>query len=226
MTTPNAIRTQIDGLIQYLIEVGFSDDQNWPFEREIDNNTIEVTFPGSTHIAIAMKDISYSEIYDHLKSERAYLVRMADGALIQMMYIFREQQIERHRLAFYPSPYLEKFQNDPDLYLEDEIYADIIAKNIVPFPLRFDFDGNDAAFVEVEHPKSHLTLGQYKNCRIPVSAPLTPFQFIEFVLMNFYHTAHFKCCNSPNFRHHVGGSFERSIARSEQGIVHIIVPAA
>jgi hypothetical protein len=57
---------------------------------------------------------------------------------------------------------LEEFQNNPDVYLEDELYADVIAKCNVPF--------------------SYLTLGHYENCRIPVTAPLTPHWSIDFIL--------------------------------------------
>lgn len=60
---------------------------------------------------------------------------------------------------------------------------------------------------------SHLTIGQYKNCRIPVVRPLTPSQFITFILRNFYHTAYNKYCQKLtqyNF------SFDATITKSEQ----------
>ncbi len=115
---------------------------------------------------------------------------MLDGALIQMSYRVKNDLVETHRLAFFPSPYLEGFQNEPDLYIEELVYAEVIWKNIVPFPLRFDFDSREGVYEELRHPKSHLTLGQYKNCRIPVCAPLTPYHFVSFLLRHFYHTAY------------------------------------
>jgi hypothetical protein len=42
---------------------------------------------------------------------------MPDGAIIQMMYVFKNDSLERHRLTFFPSPNLEEFQNNPDIYL-------------------------------------------------------------------------------------------------------------
>ena len=114
---------------------------------------------------------------------------MLDGGLIQMFYTFKAGILASHRLAYFPSPSLEAYQNEPELYEEDEIYADILAKNVVAFPIRFDFDNNDKLFKPVSHPKSHLTLGQYKNCRIPVSAPLSPIVFMKFILRNLYSTA-------------------------------------
>ncbi len=58
----------------------------------------------------------------------------------------------------------------------------------VPFPVRFDFSDDPERFIEVHHPYSHLTLGQFKNCRIPVCAPVSPFVFGGFILRNFYNT--------------------------------------
>lgn len=106
--------------------------------------------------------------------------------------------------------------------MEDEIYADVVARSIVPFPLRFDFDARDGVHVELTHPKSHLTLGQYENCRIPLSSALTPFWFVDFVLRNFYHTAFNKyAAQLPTFTE----VFLESILAAERRVIHVQVPA-
>lgn len=222
MPTPQDIKIQIERLVSKLIESGLSDDQNFPVEKSATAKVTEITFSGAHHTSVAMKDTSYVDIYDRLKKERAYTVRMVDGALIQMMYAFNGSELERHRLAFFPSPHLEEFQNAPEIYLEDEVYADIVAKNIVPFPIRFDFDSREGVYKTLGHPKSHLTLGQYTNCRIPVSAPLMPIHFIEFLLRNFYNTAHNKYCN--NLTLHKKDIFKVSIVAEERDVVHIQIP--
>ena len=114
---------------------------------------------------------------------------MLDGALISLRYRFKDGAICEHTLSYFPSPDLEHFQNEPEVYLDDEVYADIIAKNIVTFPVRFDFSDDQKKFVDIHHPYSHLTLGQYQNCRMPVCAPLGPLVFGGFILRNFYNTA-------------------------------------
>lgn len=146
---------------------------------------------------------------------------MIDGALIQIMYKFHENSLQSHRLAFFPSPYLEEFQNNPEVYEEDCIYADIIKKNIVPFPLRFDFDCRKEVVVAIDHPQSHLTLGQYHNCRIPVSAALTPSIFIDFILRNFYNTAYNEYSEKISKYNEV---FINTIEKSEQDLSHIQLP--
>ncbi len=222
MLTFRDINTQINCLIINLIELGLADDQNPSFEKQCGDGLVEITFPGAQYTSVAMKDTTYVEIYDRLKEERAYIAKMADGSMIQMMYAFRNGELERHRLAFFPSPYLEEFQNSPEIYLLDEIYAEVVAKNIVPFPIRFDFDDGEEVYEEVVHPKSHLTLGQYRNCRIPVSSPLMPFHFIEFILRNFYHTVHNKY--SQELRRMHSNVFDSSIQQAEENIVHVQIP--
>ena len=88
MPTITEIKIQIDSFVTKLIEFGLSDDQNFPILRQTGHH-VEITFQGAEHTSsVPMKNNSYSNIYDHLKEERAYLVKMADGAIIQMMYAF------------------------------------------------------------------------------------------------------------------------------------------
>jgi hypothetical protein len=221
MLTPSEIKQQIDRLVLYLVEAGLSSDQQFCFQRPKAKNVIEITFPGSEHVSVALKDTHYTAVYDHLARERAYNFKMMDGAMVQMMYVFNGPNLQRQRLAFLPSPHLEEFQSSPEIYLEDEIYADIISKSVVPFPVRFDYDSREEHYKELEHPKSHLSLGQYENCRIPVSSPLTPFHFVQFILRNFYHTAHQKYADKlPTFNH----SFAETIEATERCVIHVQVP--
>ncbi len=194
MLTPEQIRRQVEKLTADVVGLSLCDRQNFPALRDLGSGYKEVGIGECENLSFALKNVPYHEIYSELDRTQTYNIRMLDGALIQMMYRFKNNRIETHRLAFFPSPFLEEFQNNPEIYLEDEIYAEVIDKNIVPFPLRFDFDCREGVFVEVDHPKSHLTLGQYQNCRIPVSAPVTPYSFINFLLRNFYNTAYKKYC--------------------------------
>ena len=222
IVNPERIRRQINELISYLMKVGLADDQNSAFWRSAKAKVVQITFKGSEHVSIALRDREYNEIYRVLAQQRAYNVKMLDGALIQMMYEFIDSHLHRHRLAFFPAPNLEEFQNDPEVYLADEIYADVTSKNIVPFPIRFDYDARGESHRELTHPKSHLSLGQYSNCRIPVTSPLVPSWFIDFVLRNFYDsetTRYVEKLPASNY------SFDRSISSAECSIIHVAVPA-
>ena len=221
MPTPNQVKSQIDRLVRRLVENGLADDQTCAFRQDGRNRAVEITFPGADFVSVALRDRPYDEIYDELSRNRAYNLKLLDGGLIQMMYTFQNRTLISHRLAFFSSPYLDEFQNDPEIYMDDENYADVVARNIVAFPIRFDYDAQAHTRQEIAHPKSHLTLGQYRNCRIPVTAPLTPEHFMDFILRNFYHTAFTQFADrSPSFSR----SFADSILQSERGLIHMTIP--
>ena len=221
MPTPNQIKNQINRIVGYLIEVGIADDQDFAFQRSGIDGSVEITFQRARQVSLALKDYAYNEIYQRLLNARAYNVKLPDGAMMQMMYGFVGDELLRHRLAFFPSPYLEEFQNHPEIYLDDEIYADVVARHIVPVPVRFDYDARKEVHRELVHPKCHMTLGQYEGCRIPVTSPLMPNRFVDFILRNFYHTAFLRHADGfPTF----SGSFPESIVLSERSVMHAVVP--
>ena len=221
MPTPSGTKIQIDQIVRYMTDTDLSDAQNFPCLDYRNRPLVGVSFPGAEHIPNAMDDRPYEEIYGDLVRLRVFNVKMLDGALIQMTYQFNQRTLVKHRLAFFPSPYLGDFESDPQTYYDDELYADIVANNIVHVPIRFDYDARDDLHKILTHPKSHLTLGQYKNCRIPVTSPLTPLQFIDFILRNFYYTAHVEHSGRlPN----VNAKFPTSISPAERGVVHIAAP--
>ncbi|MCG7929950.1 MAG: DUF2290 domain-containing protein [Candidatus Thiodiazotropha lotti] len=221
MPSPEALRQQLERLTADMIGLGLCNRQNFPSMRDLAEGCREVGFTQDGGLSLALKNVPYADIYTELDRRHSYNIRMLDGALLQMMYRFRGNQLESHRLAFFPSPFLEEYQNNPDIYQDDLIYAEVIEKNVVPFPVRFDYDAKPGVAVDVDHPVSHLTLGQYQNCRIPVTAPITPFHFISFVLRNFYNTAYKEFCASLSVFPDV---FDASISENEKALIHISTP--
>lgn len=202
-----------------LIGCGIADDQNFPALRQLSRNRWEISFDGAEHVTIALGDIDYDKIYQELLEKRSYNAKLIDGGMLQIMYRFEGIEITQHRLSYLPSPSLRPFQDDPETYFRDELFVDIVSRHIVPFPLRFDFDKTAAQ--DVNHPACHLTLGDVGGCRIPVSAPLTPRWFIEFVLRNFYQTERHNFVNElPGHRLY----FNSTITLNESRLIHIAVP--
>jgi hypothetical protein len=216
MITPELIRRQVESLTADFIGLGLCNSQNFPSYKN-EGALQEISYSGRGHLSIVLKNQPYGEIYSELLRSNSYNLKMLDGALIQLMYRFENGVLKSHRLAFFPSPDLTEYQNNPEIYDDDDIYADIVMRNIVVFPIRFDYDCTEGVFEEIHHPKSHLTLGQYKNCRIPVSAPLTPYLFLQFILRNFYNTAYKKHTDSITlFKEY----FDQTIFDSETLIGH------
>ena len=185
--------------------------------KKLQNVVADSRAPSRCGVLPSLRDATSSHAARHR------FLGIGPGALLLLRYRFEKKEILQHSLGFYPSPFLEEFQNNPEIYLEDAVYAEVIARNIVPFPIRFDFDCRSKVVVPCKHPKSHLTLGQYENCRIPVTSPLTPICFFAFVLRNFYNTAFVEFCQAlPIFTE----CFEDSIHEEERQLVHMQIPLA
>jgi hypothetical protein len=217
MLNPKTTIKSIHAITSNVIELALCVDQNFPTSNII---------RGGEEISVADVDNSiflhaspYSDMYRQARESRAFNFIMIDGALLLMQYRFKAKELISHRLSFFPSPGLLLFQNESEVYWNDEIFADMIEKQSVGVPLRFDFD--PAAFREVIHPASHLTLGQYSNCRIPVSSPLTPYQFVSFVIKHFYDTKEniFTDKMQPSDEH-----FCDCISDKERNVIYIKIP--
>ncbi|GAB6062355.1 DUF2290 domain-containing protein [Deferrisoma palaeochoriense] len=222
MSAPEVVintKEDLDALLSHLIALGIVDDQNFSVVRGLPNQKWEVSFKNAEHVSIAIGEADYTDIHRELMEKRSYNAKLIDGGLLQLQYLFEVDRPIKHRLAFLPSPSLRPFQNDPEDYLRDALYVEIVSRRIVPFPLRFDFDMNAAQ--DATHPACHLTLGDVKGCRIPVSAPLTPRWFIEFVLRNFYNADTYDLTTAlPCHRHY----FAQTITTRERELIHVMVP--
>jgi hypothetical protein len=213
---------EINQLTAALVGLSLSNEQNFPSTHGSPEARFEITVKNAGELTAALKNVSYIDIYSALSEASCFNMKLLDGALVCLRYRFEAGNIIEHNLSYFPSPDLEHFQNDPEVYLMDDIYADIVAPNIVPFPIRFDFNADEERYVDVDHPYSHLTLGQFKNCRIPVCSPVSPLAFGGFILRNFYNTAFRKYSAeipAPNFR------FDRTISASEQQVPHLVLVA-
>mgnify|MGYP000849249999 FL=1 len=222
MLRATSILKHIEQLTRKMIEIGLSEDQNFPSKKEYSGKIEEIGVQTwNSDSSIFLKSIPYQEMYRTLCEQRIFNIKMIDGALIHMQYRFKNKKIENHRLSFFPAPNLEVFQNEPNIYIEDEIYNDILDKRIVTVPLRFDFDIREEVSSPIIHPVSHFTIGQYKNCRIPVSSALTPYQFLKFIIMNFYNTAYEKYSEKISIKK---DCFDITIYPEEKEIINICTP--
>ena len=211
---------EINELTVAMVGLSLSNEQNFPSTRGSTNASFEITVKNAASLTVALRNVSYRDIYYSLSEAGCFNMKLLDGALVCLRYRFEDGEVVEHCLSYFPSPDLEHFQNDPEVYLSDDIYADIVGRNVVPFPVRFDFNADTGRYVDVDHPYSHLTLGQYENCRIPVCSPVSPLAFGAFILRNFYNTAFLKYAEeipAPGFR------FDRTISQNEQRVAHVVL---
>lgn len=187
MAEPRARDVLSDAMatIRALVAAGLANDYNNVVSRRR-GSAESVEYSTFTSGADLLSDVSYAELYESQLRDRLYAIRMLDGALLQINYRFISRRLERHRLAYLPSPLLVDFDDDPSVYIADELWADAVDHRQVPVPIRFDYDDRSSVFKPGVHPKSHVTLGQHKNCRIPVTAPISASSFVGFVTQHFY----------------------------------------
>lgn len=210
------IATEIKGLLVWMIKIGLSNNQNFPKVYDSGRCTCIGFDNEERESAFIHSSMSYADAYKEIIKHRAYTCILLDGAILQISYAISDRKLIKHRLGFFSSPNLERYEDDPSSYDEDNLYTEAASKNTVPFPFRFDYDSEERA----NHPFTHLTLGQYKGCRIPVSAPLTPAIFIRFIVSHFYNTIWEKAKNSfPKSRL----AFKETIRQEERKALHVQV---
>jgi len=146
---------EINKLTAALVGLSLSNEQNFPSTHGATNASFEITIKNAKALTVALRNVSYVDIYNSLSDAGCFNMKLLDGALVCLRYRFEAGQVIEHSLSYFPSPDLEHFQNDPDVYLSDDIYADIVSRNIVPFPIRFDFNADEDRYIDVDHPYSH-----------------------------------------------------------------------
>lgn len=181
------VYTDISKITQKVIENGLSVHEKWPHRQGT-----KVVWRGQQDVSIALKNIPYVDKYKTLSDDGNYNFKMIDGGLLQFMYEFDKtgRNLQSHRLCFFPSPFVGRYDDDPmqyeDFFSVNSEFYDMIEKNTVTFPVRFDYNVSPSLFKAIEHPFSHVSFGEFEFCRIPVSCPITPTIFFNFILRNFY----------------------------------------
>lgn len=217
-----AIAGQIERATLALVGAGIVADQNMPIRSRAGRRSV-ISLESEVAFSDVQADMTYRELHALLQRHRLFNIRFRDGGVMQLHYEFDRGHVVSHRLAFLPAPDLEPLQAEPDLYLDDaqELFADWLEQRTVPVPLRFDHDVRAAR--GLDHPASHLTLGQFTRCRIPVTSPLYPVQFFQFILQNFYNVS-FRRFSDALPRS--SAAFPRCASEAEYGVIHVGVPGS
>lgn len=219
-----SLAEEIRACISVLVSEGLVDDQEFPsvvknrgtHKRPADWEVGRAGFSARSVLA----NESYIELYQNAVASRNYSMIMIDGAMLQFWYRGSGEDLVSHRLAYLPAPDLLPYVTDPELYLRDVAFLEVVGEQVFPVPIRFDFDSREGVAQDVDHPTSHMTLGQYKNCRIPVTKSVSPSNFVEFVVGNLYSAPGVK---RLEFLKKVAVR-DDSITDGERGILHVVQP--
>ena len=205
MKEQDKVFRELKKITQELIRCGLAEEYNFPVVRQTD-----IVWEKYQDISRYLKNMEYAAIYNEIERNHNYNIKLPDGGIMQLMYRFNGKgtELSAHRLGYYPSPSYEIYQNDAELYDADYIYGDILNKDVLPVVIRADYSRAPEES-EVHHPYSHITLGGYKNCRIPVDRPISPMKFVRFIMEHFYYVPssqlefNFNIENIVNFEEHI-----------------------
>jgi hypothetical protein len=106
-------------------------------------------------------------------------------------------------------------------YWEGKSFLEVVGHQVLPVPIRVDYDNRPNVAESVRHPAAHLTLGQYKHCRIPISSPMLPIAFAKFIGSHFY--SHTGAHGFGTLVSEVAGQFAESITAEERNMTHLSV---
>jgi hypothetical protein len=208
----------IEGITVRLLQANLLTAANYP--KIVDTHLVWSSYRQNANL---LKNLPYHQKYAELVRDGNYSFMFLDGGIVQISYSFdpRHRHVVGHRLAYFPSTNLAKYQEDPDAYEKflhtNYEYFVLTEDHVVTTPLRFDYD--PTAFEEVVHPNCHLHIGELEHCRIPVMRPLMPADFMNFILRNFY--ASFVDLNDARFSFIPTRRMDVCIELAEKRIVHL-----
>lgn len=216
--TPQNVLRQLRDIYSRMVSCSLSMKHNFPSVKNHVGGLQEIGSLQTT--GFALKNVAYEQIYQELDANNAYHMKLPDGGLLIFQYLFGNDHLLKHRLAFFPSAELPTYDEAPLLYEKDDLYGDVTLARLVRFPIRIDYD--PSAHRDVLHPQCHLTLGQFEGCRIPVVGPIMPNTFLMFLLRNFYARAYIK--NKNRFDKKIlSTKQQRTITLSECKISHFVM---
>lgn len=216
------LERSIQSIIHALISIGIADQFRIPSVRAANQYSGDIGFGTGVDLSWVLRDQPYRNLYDELVRREMFHVLLPDGGILQFMYKVYLGKVTKHRLAFYPSPGLLPFDADVVTYLQDSVWGHVVSEFQMPVVVRFDYDADERHFVPVSHSYSHMTLGQYPRCRIPVSGPIPPWAFAELVLRNFYNRCFDNIETATIFQ---GIAFDRTLVQSESTATHLALAA-
>jgi hypothetical protein len=147
---------------------------------------INVSWTTTPNLGYLFSDFATLEHYQAVLLNRDYNILLADGSIVQVSYQVEGDEVTRHRLCYFPCPFLVDTDEIAEYGLNDLIdllCADEFQSRLrLVSPVRFDFD---AEFFDEYHHYSHMTTIK-KTCRVPAFGPLSVGHFLRFVLSYFY----------------------------------------
>ena len=175
------------------------------------NNQIEVTWKtkisGFKNISYD-KSISTEEIRKSLLDNNQYCIQFYDGSIFSYEAIIKKNKIIKSNILFIKC--YDANNDEEELTWQDYQFDDGNDERLgTPIYLRID---TDEVNKKENHSICHLTLSNYKHCRIPIAYKISIQESLDFIVNNFYGIYDL---NLPKLAH------ERCIDNDENKKIHL-----
>jgi len=179
------------------------DDYNFVLKELLNNNlyrdgnSLKIIDSGSSKEIITWankkeKNVMYDTYMDaqsmmeNVLMDNQYLIELYDKSVFQFECIVEDEEIKKIRMVFFKKDniiweidklnYIESQELEQDDWFEHDFG--------IPIMIRIDYDPME--YVDVIHSKTHMTLFNSQNCRIPMKTYFMFSEFVYFILDSFY----------------------------------------
>jgi len=217
------VQGDINLITGWLIKNNLTIEENFQYK---DIGTKRIIAPKLTsnqnYFNVSKKTPKYVSEFCKIIENSNFSFKLFDHSIIQCLYTFDGPDLIKQKFCYFefPTGFDDIFSNDaPNT---NSSLSEINQNHWgIPTHLRIDFDPE--RYDSVLHPKTHLSLGGNRDCRIPTSSPIKLIDFIEFVVKNFYHQhwnslCEFLTINRSNFKEL---PYSITIDKDEQSLIFL-----
>lgn len=162
-----------------------------------DSNKIIVTVEGSKKEVVTWSNKEFKNIMydifldakgmlDDILNNRQFIIELYDKSIFQFECIVNDNKIEKLRMVFLKKDNIIWEIEKINLYESEEDEQDDWYETNYGIPVMIRMDYAPDEHIDIIHSKSHLTLSNSQNCRIPMKTYFMFSEFVNFILINFY----------------------------------------
>jgi hypothetical protein len=178
------VKNSIINIVDLLVNDQIVIDANAIIERRHGDRTFVSCERDAMAVRPAKLPFASMREYREFLSGGRYSVVLHDGGFIYLSYQFLNDEVVGHSIVYYPVPFDLDREELASFSLEEclDSVCNVAESVRLRSPIRFDYDRVNA---RSDHAcvHAHLNTG---DCRIPVSRPIGPIDFVVFVLRSFY----------------------------------------
>lgn len=176
-----------DFVVSQLLKHRLYLDGNKLIVRDCEGNQEEITWSGKTGKNY-MFDTSMEakDMLVKILDSTQFLIELYDKSIFQFECIIDNEEIQKIRMAFLKKDGKIWAVEELDFIESQEVVVDEWFEKDYGMPIIIRIDYDPSEYKDIVHSKTHMTLFNVTNCRIPMKKYFMFSEFVSFVLNTFY----------------------------------------